>query len=142
MTLTWSQILESGTRFRSLNITMKDTCHIAETGKTVTEHGGDLTRQDFVDAQWKVFLRNESVMWILCDETLQFSINFAVQECEYQFSPYPLVDVDLTTMSGVYDTGESGTDRNNLTINHNSLFRSRDWLSANQGPVFPNPFGS
>eukprot|EP00116_Pleurobrachia_bachei_P017105 sb/3477367/ len=23
--------------------------------------------------------------------------------------------------------------------NQNSLFRSRDWLSANQGPVFPNP---
>eukprot|EP00116_Pleurobrachia_bachei_P006062 sb/3466324/ len=28
------------------------------------------------------------------------------------------------------------TDRNKLTTNQNSLFRSRDWLSANQGPVF------
>ena len=24
------------------------------------------------------------------------------------------------------------------TVNQNSLFRSRDWLSANQGPVFPD----
>eukprot|EP00116_Pleurobrachia_bachei_P017684 sb/3477946/ len=29
----------------------------------------------------------------------------------------------------------------NLT-NQNSLFRSRDWLSANQGPVFPDSVGS
>ena len=28
---------------------------------------------------------------------------------------------------------------NNLTTNRNSLFRSRDWLSANQGPKFPGP---
>eukprot|EP00116_Pleurobrachia_bachei_P017578 sb/3477840/ len=26
--------------------------------------------------------------------------------------------------------------------NHNSLFRSRDWLSANHGPVFRNSVGS
>eukprot|EP00116_Pleurobrachia_bachei_P003024 sb/3463286/ len=26
--------------------------------------------------------------------------------------------------------------------NHNSLFKSRDWLSANQGPVFPDSVGS
>eukprot|EP00116_Pleurobrachia_bachei_P017124 sb/3477386/ len=35
-----------------------------------------------------------------------------------------------------------GTDRNKLTANQNSLFRSRDWLSANQGPVFPDSVGS
>eukprot|EP00116_Pleurobrachia_bachei_P006752 sb/3467014/ len=35
-----------------------------------------------------------------------------------------------------------GTDRNKLTTNQNSLFRSRDWLSANQGPVFPDSVGS
>eukprot|EP00116_Pleurobrachia_bachei_P018486 sb/3478748/ len=28
------------------------------------------------------------------------------------------------------------------TTNQNSLFRSRDWLSANQGPVFPDSVGS
>eukprot|EP00116_Pleurobrachia_bachei_P016009 sb/3476271/ len=28
------------------------------------------------------------------------------------------------------------TDRHKLTTNQNSLFRSRDWLSANQRPVF------
>ena len=28
------------------------------------------------------------------------------------------------------------------TTNHNSLFRSYDWLSANQGPVFPDLVGS
>ena len=32
-----------------------------------------------------------------------------------------------------------GTDR---TTNQNSLFKSRDWLSANQGPVFPDSAGS
>eukprot|EP00116_Pleurobrachia_bachei_P014462 sb/3474724/ len=32
----------------------------------------------------------------------------------------------------------SGTDRNKSTTNQNSLFKSRDWLSANQGPVFPD----
>ena len=26
--------------------------------------------------------------------------------------------------------------------NQNSLFRSRDWLSANRGPVFPDSVGS
>eukprot|EP00116_Pleurobrachia_bachei_P007280 sb/3467542/ len=36
----------------------------------------------------------------------------------------------------------SGTDRNKQTTNHNSLFRSRDWLSANQGPVFADSVGS
>eukprot|EP00116_Pleurobrachia_bachei_P000590 sb/3460852/ len=30
----------------------------------------------------------------------------------------------------------AGTDRNKSTANQNPLFRSRDWLSANQGPVF------
>eukprot|EP00116_Pleurobrachia_bachei_P008548 sb/3468810/ len=35
-----------------------------------------------------------------------------------------------------------GTDRNKLTANQNSLFRSRDWLLANQGPVFPDPVAS
>eukprot|EP00116_Pleurobrachia_bachei_P017300 sb/3477562/ len=29
-----------------------------------------------------------------------------------------------------------------VTTNKNSLFRSRDWLSANQGPVFPGSVGS
>ena len=28
------------------------------------------------------------------------------------------------------------------TTNQNSLFRSRDWLSAKQGPVFPGSVGS
>ena len=28
------------------------------------------------------------------------------------------------------------------TTNQNPLFRSRDWLTANQGPVFPGPVGS
>ena len=27
-------------------------------------------------------------------------------------------------------------------VNNQSLFRSRDWLSASQGPVFPGLFGS
>eukprot|EP00116_Pleurobrachia_bachei_P018737 sb/3478999/ len=36
--------------------------------------------------------------------------------------------------------GKAGTDRNKYkTTNQNSLFRSRDCLSANQGPVFPHP---
>eukprot|EP00116_Pleurobrachia_bachei_P013003 sb/3473265/ len=29
-----------------------------------------------------------------------------------------------------------------LTTNHHSLFRSRDWLSTNQGSVFPDSVGS
>ena len=29
-----------------------------------------------------------------------------------------------------------------VTTNQNSLFRSRDWLLANQGPVFPGLVGS
>eukprot|EP00116_Pleurobrachia_bachei_P016079 sb/3476341/ len=37
---------------------------------------------------------------------------------------------------------DSGTDRNKLITNQNSLFRSRDWLSANQRPVFPDWVGS
>eukprot|EP00116_Pleurobrachia_bachei_P006295 sb/3466557/ len=32
----------------------------------------------------------------------------------------------------------SGTDQHNLTTNQNSLFRLRDWLSANKRPVFPD----
>eukprot|EP00116_Pleurobrachia_bachei_P017154 sb/3477416/ len=32
--------------------------------------------------------------------------------------------------------GRVGTDRNKYITNQNSLFRSRDWLSANQRPVF------
>eukprot|EP00116_Pleurobrachia_bachei_P009254 sb/3469516/ len=32
----------------------------------------------------------------------------------------------------------SRTDRHKLTTNQNSLFRSRDWLLSNQGPVFPD----
>eukprot|EP00116_Pleurobrachia_bachei_P009033 sb/3469295/ len=36
----------------------------------------------------------------------------------------------------------SGTDRNKLTTNQNSVFRSRDWLSTNQGPVFTDSVGS
>ena len=31
---------------------------------------------------------------------------------------------------------EAGSDRYKKTTNQNSIFRSRDWLSANQGPVF------
>eukprot|EP00116_Pleurobrachia_bachei_P000746 sb/3461008/ len=34
------------------------------------------------------------------------------------------------------------TDQNKLTTNQNLLFRSRDWLSANQGPVVPDSVGS
>eukprot|EP00116_Pleurobrachia_bachei_P014618 sb/3474880/ len=34
-----------------------------------------------------------------------------------------------------------GTDRHKTT-NQNSLFRSHDWISANQGPVFPDSVGA
>ena len=34
-----------------------------------------------------------------------------------------------------------GTDRNKEAPNQNSLFISRDWFSANQGPVFPDSVG-
>eukprot|EP00116_Pleurobrachia_bachei_P010704 sb/3470966/ len=37
---------------------------------------------------------------------------------------------------------QSGTDRNKFTTNQNSLFRSRDWLSVNQGPVSPDSVSS
>ena len=109
MTFTWSQILENDSRFRSLNLTWEisstDYCSTA-LGKTVTEYGKDLTRDDFVDAQWKVFLRSETTMWVLVSETLLFSIDFSYEDCKYKFEPYPLVNVDLTAMSGVYNTGE------------------------------------
>eukprot|EP00116_Pleurobrachia_bachei_P011169 sb/3471431/ len=36
----------------------------------------------------------------------------------------------------------SGSTRLAVTTNQNTLFRSRDWLSANQGPVFPDSVGS
>eukprot|EP00116_Pleurobrachia_bachei_P013864 sb/3474126/ len=35
-----------------------------------------------------------------------------------------------------------GTDRHKLATNQHSLFRSRDWLSTNQGPIFPDSVGS
>eukprot|EP00116_Pleurobrachia_bachei_P018055 sb/3478317/ len=34
------------------------------------------------------------------------------------------------------------TDQNKSTTNQNSLIRSREWLSANQVPVFPNSVGN
>ena len=43
------------------------------------------------------------------------------------------------TVSMVND-GKSEAARQ--STNQNLLFRSRDWLSANQGPVFPAPVGS
>eukprot|EP00116_Pleurobrachia_bachei_P010896 sb/3471158/ len=36
----------------------------------------------------------------------------------------------------------TGTDRYKKSTNQNSLFKSRDWLSANQGSVFPDSVGS
>ena len=37
---------------------------------------------------------------------------------------------------------EAATDRITSTTNQNSLFKSCDWLSANQGPVFPDSVDS
>ena len=37
---------------------------------------------------------------------------------------------------------KAGTERTKQTTYQNSLYRSRDCLSANQGPVFPGPVGS
>ena len=39
-------------------------------------------------------------------------------------------------------TGVPGVKLGFLATNQNSLLRSRDWLSANQAPVFPNSVGS
>eukprot|EP00116_Pleurobrachia_bachei_P018547 sb/3478809/ len=36
----------------------------------------------------------------------------------------------------------AGINRNKKTTNQNSLFRSFYWLSANQGPIFPDSVGS
>eukprot|EP00116_Pleurobrachia_bachei_P011599 sb/3471861/ len=48
------------------------------------------------------------------------------------------------TVVGTYPTTLFHTllHRYKLTTNQNSLFRSRDWSSANQGPVFPDSVGS
>eukprot|EP00116_Pleurobrachia_bachei_P004316 sb/3464578/ len=51
-------------------------------------------------------------------------------------------DLKHSQLSRLLPPVKPGTDRNKLTTNQNSLFRSRDWLSANQGPVFPDSVGS
>ena len=39
----------------------------------------------------------------------------------------------------VQEMGDIDINSSEVTTNQSSLFRSRDWLSANQGPVFPGP---
>eukprot|EP00116_Pleurobrachia_bachei_P011991 sb/3472253/ len=55
--------------------------------------------------------------------TLTFIVSFAIGPAP---APYLYLAVFLS-----YSTS--------FIFRLNSLFRSRDWLSANQGPVFPNP---
>eukprot|EP00116_Pleurobrachia_bachei_P004876 sb/3465138/ len=54
----------------------------------------------------------------------------------------PLSKYEKNTKMGNFCFAPNGLGDQGYVTNQNSLFRSRDWLSANQRPVFPDSFGS
>eukprot|EP00116_Pleurobrachia_bachei_P000715 sb/3460977/ len=75
------------------------------------------------------FLQSELSVWV--KKSLFIYKIFALFEC-------PTLFLSLQLQRG----GLSTCLNRKVTTNQNSLFRSRDWLSANQGPVFPDSVGS